>query len=137
MKNTVLPLSLFAALAASAGCQALQEPVCDSQQLAPIVQATGPRTATVNQLVSYALSVKLGNSCGAFDTLVVSTGNNKTGPITQQIGARGHYVGCSCQADTMAVTTATYQFRPSRAGTYYLQFLSRQSRFLIDTLVVQ
>ena len=137
MKNTVLPLSLFAALAASAGCRALPEPVCDSRQLAPIVQAAGPRTAAVNQLVSYTLGVKLGNSCGVFDTIVVSAGDSKTGPITQQIGARGHYVGCSCQTDTLAVTTTTYQFRPTRAGTYYLQFLTRQSRFIVDTLLVQ
>lgn len=138
MKFAGLPsLSLLAGLAAMASCRALPEPVCTSQLLVPVVRAVGPRRAALNQPVSYALDVKLGNNCGAFDSIVVSAGDNTTGPFTQQIGVRGRYTGCSCQADTTTVTPATYQFTPAKAGVYYLQFLTRQSRFITDTLVVQ
>ncbi|RZK61403.1 MAG: hypothetical protein EOO59_05150 [Hymenobacter sp.] len=142
MKNHSLPAVLLFAVAAAAGCRALPEPVCESRLLVPAVQVTGPRTAAVGQTVTYTLRVRLGNSCGAFDSIVVSKDSSRISPFSQQVGVQGKYTGCSCQADTLTVTPVTYQFRPAKAGTYYLHFLSQQfltrpSTFLNDTLTVR
>lgn len=139
MKNHALPSLLVLAVAATAGCRALPEPVCQSRLLVPVVRAVGPRQATVNQRVTYNLQVKLGNSCGVFDTIVTNQVDDLTGttPIVQQVGVRGKYTGCTCTTDTTALTAVSYQFQPTKAGTYYLRFLTRQSGFLTDTLTVR
>lgn len=137
MKTSALPLFLSAAVAATAGCRALPEPTCQSRLLVPIVARSGPRQATVGQQLTYTFDVKLGNSCGVVDTVIASQGDNAVGPFTRQVGVRALYNGCSCTTDTLALTRVSYQFRPDKAGTYYLKFLTRQSRFYTDTLLVR
>ena len=134
VKLRLLPAALL--LAVVAGCRALPEPECQSQLLVPVLRATGPRRAAVNQPVSYTLVVRLGNSCSKSDTLLVSGGDSTATTFVRRIGVQGRYVGCACAPDT-ARTSVTYRFQPRKAGTYYLQFLTQQNRFLVDTLTVQ
>lgn len=139
MKNSSLSALFLLTVAAVAGCRALPEPVCQSRLLVPAVRAVGPRRAAVNQAVTYQLGVKLGNSCGVLDTILVNSIDDPTGvavPV-RQVGVRGKYDGCSCTTDTLTITPVSFQFKPIKAGTYYLRFLSRQSTFITDTLTVQ
>lgn len=117
-------------------CTSVPEPVCQSNILVPISKIVGPRTAAINQTVTYTLTYDLGNSCGTFGNLATNTIMNADGTTTQQVGVSGKYNGCSCTAASAPAQTA-YQFQPTKAGTYYFQFLVANSQFTTDTLTVQ
>ncbi|MGI4832882.1 MAG: hypothetical protein ACRYFK_05410 [Janthinobacterium lividum] len=131
-----LLIGLLAATLMLPGCLAVDEPVCQSTILVPISTATGPRTATAGQAVTYSLGYSLGNSCGTFGNLITNTVTNADNTTTQQVGVNGNYSGCSCNAVATA-SQASYQFTPPKAGTYYVQFLTTNNAFITDTLVVQ
>ncbi|NML66441.1 hypothetical protein HHL22_14610 [Hymenobacter sp. RP-2-7] len=135
MKLSLLTGLLTATLALP-GCLAVSEPVCQSTILVPITTATGPRTATVGQAVTYNLVYSIGNDCGTFGNIVTNTINNTDGTTVQQVGVNGSYTGCSCNATTTSSQT-TYQFTPTKAGTYYVQFLTTNNAYLTDTLTVR
>ena len=133
-----MKFSLLAALLAATcllpGCLAVQEPVCQSNMLVPVSAVIGPRTAAVNQQVTYTLSYSLGNSCGAFSNLVTNSASDSA--RVRQVGINANYSGCSCTTTTTTAQTA-YQFQPTKAGTYYLQFLTTDNKFITDTLTVR
>ncbi|OUJ74869.1 hypothetical protein BXP70_08955 [Hymenobacter crusticola] len=85
----------------------------------------------MNQEAKFAVLLQADNSCGKFDSFVEASVGD-----TVQIASKISYDGCVC-AQTKPTIQADYTFRATRAGTYYLQFLTDTSRFIVDTLVVQ
>jgi hypothetical protein len=130
MKRSLI--TCLAALSAISltSCLASQEPTCSSTGYVPIVSAIGPKTATLAQPAVFVLSYTLGTDCATFaDVVAVPNGN------MMQVGVTSSVNGCACNVTT-TVSRTSYQFQPTKTGTYYLQFLTANNTFITDTVVV-
>jgi hypothetical protein len=126
-----LGISLAALTALSlTSCLSGSEPTCNSSGYVPIVKIIGPKTATLAQPAVFTLSYTLGNDCTKLTNVeAVPSGN------TTQVGLAATSTGCACNATTN-VSQTSYQFQPTKAGTYYIQFLTTNNSFITDTVVV-
>lgn len=116
------------------GCLNKDTNTCSFTQVESAITATGPRTVAVNQTATFLVSYLPQSTCGTFQNFLeqaTATANS------YNVGARVSYSSCNCPATTV-ITQATYTFKPTRTGTYYLNFIaSTTTGFITDTLVVQ
>jgi chitodextrinase len=111
-------------------CLTTHEPTCNSTGYVPIVSVIGPKTATLAQPAVFVLGYTLGTDCATFANLTTVPNGNIT-----QVGITASVNGCACNATT-TVSQTSYQFQPTKAGTYYIQFLTTNNSFITDTVVV-
>ncbi len=113
-------------------CLSKDTNVCTATQVEPVISAIGPKTASVNQTVTYTVSYAPLSTCGNFDGFTEQSG---AAANTLVVGTRVKYSSCDCPVST-AVKLTTYTVKPTQAGTYYLNFISANG-YIADTLVVQ
>ncbi|HET9505693.1 MAG TPA: hypothetical protein VFO93_19265 [Hymenobacter sp.] len=107
---------------------------CTATVLEPVTSATGPRTVAVNQKADFVISYVPQNTCGKLASIYEAAGNL---PNSYLIGPQVVYNDCNCPTNTGAAQ-ATYSFTPTKAGTYYLNFIASNSAgYVTDTLVAQ
>lgn len=123
---------LVAAGLSLTSCLSKDANVCTATQIEPVSSAVGPKTASVNQTVTYTINYAPLSTCGDFDGFVEQAGATAN---TRVVGTRVKYSSCDCPAST-AVKLTTYTLKPTQAGTYYLNFISTTG-YIADTLVVQ
>lgn len=116
------------------GCLSKDNSTCSVTQIEPILTATGPRTIAVNQTANFALSYIPLSACGAFSDFFEQSDNVSN---SVNVGVRVNYSDCNCPASS-TITQATYAFKPTKTGTYYLRFITATNiGYITDTLVVQ
>ncbi|RZK90244.1 MAG: hypothetical protein EOO62_35335 [Hymenobacter sp.] len=128
---------LFCIAAAGLGftsCLNKDANTCSATQVEPAITATGPRTVAVNQAATFTLAYMPLTTCGAFESFL----EQATGTANSyNVGVRVKYSQCTCPASA-TITQTTYTFKPTRTGTYYLNFIANTTTgFITDTLVVQ
>lgn len=107
---------------------------CSATILEPAQAVSGPKTIAVNQTASFLITYLPQTTCGKLASIYEAAGSL---PNTRIIGPQVQYSDCNCPTNTV-VAQATYTFKPTAAGTYYLSFASTNaSGFITDTLVVQ
>ena len=107
---------------------------CSATQLEPVQSVSGPKTVAVNQTATFLLTYLPQLTCSRLESVYEATG---TATNTLLVGPRVTYTDCNCPANTV-VAQATYTFKPTTAGTYYLNFIANNTNgFITDTLVVQ
>jgi chitodextrinase len=128
-RSLIVCLTALTALSLTS-CFSTKEPTCNSNGYVPIVKVIGPKTATLAQPAVFVLSYSLGNDCTTLTNVeAVPSGN------TTQVGLAAASNGCACNATT-TVSQTSYQFQPTKAGTYYIQFLTTNNAYITDTVVV-
>ena len=107
---------------------------CSATILEPAQAVSGPKTIAVNQTASFLITYLPQTTCGKLASIYEAAGSL---PNTRIIGPQVQYSDCNCPTNTV-VAQATYTFKPTAAGTYYLSFVSNNAGgFIKDTLVVQ
>jgi hypothetical protein len=107
---------------------------CSATILEPAQAVSGPKTIAVNQTASFLITYLPQTTCGKLASLYEAAGSL---PNTRIIGPQVQYSDCNCPTNTV-VAQATYTFKPTTPGTYYLSFVSTNAGgFITDTLVVQ
>ncbi|MGI4866377.1 MAG: hypothetical protein ACRYFZ_20795 [Janthinobacterium lividum] len=116
------------------GCLNKDANTCSVTQVEPALTATGPRTIAVNQTATFQVSYIPQSTCGTFDSFA----EQATGTAnTYAVGARVKYNSCDCPPST-TITQSAYTFKPTKAGTYYFNFIAGTGTgFITDTLVAQ
>ena len=109
-------------------CLSSGDSVCSTNTIVPAVAVSGPKTVTVNQPAVYTIDYELG-ACGSFINLAEQVLGN-----SHLVGVNVQYNGCNCP-NTVTQEQATYTFKPTQPGTYYLQFAANNGN-IKDTLVV-
>lgn len=130
MKRSFAVLMAVAILSLT-GC--FKDPVdgeCVSYHSAPVTKVEGPSTAGINQEIDLLVSFTCSNGCGQFGTF-----EKLTDVDTIHINVLAKYQGCVCTYD-VPVRQATYKFKASQAGTYYLKFRQAENNILTDTITV-
>ncbi len=127
-------LSIAAASLALTSCLGSSKDTCSATILEPNVAVTGPKTVAVNQKADFILAYIPQNTCGQLASIYQATGNTAN---TYIIGPQVAYNDCNCPSNTATVQTV-YSFTPTKAGTYYLNFVANTaSGYIADTLVAQ
>lgn len=107
---------------------------CSATILEPAQAVSGPKTIAVNQTANFLITYLPQTICGKLASIYETAGSL---PNSRIIGPQVQYSGCNCPTNTV-VAQATYTFKPTVAGTYYLSFPSTNAGgFITDTLVVQ
>jgi hypothetical protein len=132
MKRSVIACLTALTTLSLTSCLSTKEPTCNSNGYVPIVNVFGPKTATLSQPAVFTLSYTLGNDCTKLTNVEVVP--SASGNITQ-VNLAASSNGCACNATT-TVSQTSYQFQPTKAGTYYIQFLTTNNAFITDTVVV-
>ena len=129
-----IEFSLFILVALSlAGCISPKKSVCYKTVVAPVLSATGPKTATTYQPAIFTLSYEFKSSCGKFNS--ISDAGGPAQPTTHLVTVAVDYDDCNCP-QTIIPAQTTYTFVPTQAGTYYFKFVTA-SGYQTDTLVVK
>jgi hypothetical protein len=124
----------IAAAISLTSCLGSGKETCSATVMEPVQSVSGPKTIAVNQTASFLLTYLPQLTCGKLESVYESTGST---PNTLLVGPRVVYTDCNCPANTV-VAQATYTFKPTTPGTYYLNFVaSNATGFIRDTLVVQ
>ena len=127
-------LSIAAASLALTSCLGSAKDTCSATILEPVVSATGPKTVAVNQKANFIITYLPQTSCGQLANIYEAAGNVAN---TYLIGPQVAYNDCNCPTNSTTAQT-TYSFTPTKAGTYYLNFVANTaSGFIADTLVAQ
>ncbi len=124
----------FCLLAAGLGltsCLGSGKETCAASALEPVQTVSGPKTIAVNQTASFLLTYVPQLTCNRLESVYETQG---AAPNTLLIGPRVTYPDCTCPANTLPAQ-ATYTFKPTAAGTYYLNFIAANG-YITDTLVV-
>ena len=125
---------LAAACLGLTSCLSAGKDNCTATQLEPAQSVSGPKTVAVNQTANYLITYLPQLTCSRLETVYEATG---TAANTLLIAPRVTYNDCNCPANTLAAQ-ATYTFKPTTAGTYYLNFAANNATgFITDTVVVQ
>ena len=107
---------------------------CSATVLEPVQSVSGPKTIAVNQTASFTITYLPQVTCNRLESVYEAAGNT---PNTVLVGPRVTYTDCNCPTNTVVAQT-TYTFKPTTAGTYYLNFTAANANgFIRDTLVVQ
>lgn len=127
----------FCLLAAGFGlssCLRGGKDTCSATALEPVQAVSGPKTIAVNQTANFLITYLPQLTCNKLESVYEAQGS---APNTLLIGPRVTYTDCNCPANTV-MAQATYAFKPTTPGTYYLNFVaSNANGFIRDTLVVQ
>ena len=104
---------------------------CISYLTAPVIEAVGPTTGSVNQDIAFSVTYGVGNGCGTFFKFEESVaGNNAV------IKVIAKFEGCICTAIYSEFTNA-YIFKKTVPGTYQLQFDKGDGNFITREIVIQ
>ncbi|MES2772936.1 MAG: hypothetical protein V4722_02040 [Bacteroidota bacterium] len=103
---------------------------CILYSTAQVTKVTGPRTVSVNQEADFTLKYILRDGCGRFENLQSTSSGN-----TITISLLATYQGCMC-TDILLGGEATYKFKSSLPGVYYLNFVQPNKTLLIDSVIV-
>ncbi|QJD94945.1 hypothetical protein HH214_03140 [Mucilaginibacter robiniae] len=132
-----LPIVMLIILFFAASCQKadlkdmLITPDSVSTIKISVASVSGPTTTSVNQEVSYLVTWPHSRTYTAFRNFKTDT-LGQTSHITLYVDSN------SCQTCIVNTTTATYKFKPTAKGTYYLKFLGRDSTHtIVDTVTVK
>lgn len=112
-------------------CSLGSDNTCTATALTFANRVEGPRTARVNEDAKFTVYFQANNGCGKFDSFIEASQGD-----TVQVAPKARYEGCVC-AQVKPSIQADYTFRATRAGKYYIKFLSDTTSFIVDTLVVQ
>jgi cytochrome c oxidase assembly protein Cox11 len=127
-------LCIAAATLTLTSCLSGSKDSCSATVLEPVQAVSGPKTIAVNQKANFLVTYLPQVTCSKLETIYEAAGST---PNTYLVGPRVTYTDCNCPANTV-VAQATYSFTPTKAGTYYLNFISTNANgFIADTLVVQ
>ena len=127
-------LCIAAAALSLTSCLSEPKNSCSATVMEPVQSVSGPKTIALNQTASFVLTYLPQLTCNKLESVYESAGS---APNTLLVGPRVVYTDCNCPANTV-VAQATYTFKPTTAGTYYLNFVaSNANGFIRDTLVVQ
>ena len=96
-----------------------------------ITKVDGSKNGQINQDNNFQLYYGCFNGCGLFGFYDES----RTGD-TITIVVNTKYDGCIC-TQVASVQSNIYKFKTSKAGTYYLKFLTFNNDYIKDTLIVQ
>ncbi len=107
------------------------EEQCIIYSQAPVSNVEGPSTAEINQYVPFTVYFGCYNGCGQFGFFSEEFSEN-----TLTITVNAKYEGCICTQDAPTRQTI-YNFKTSKAGTYFLKFFQTGNSYLVDTLIVQ
>ncbi|NCD70684.1 putative periplasmic lipoprotein [Mucilaginibacter agri] len=101
-----------------------------------IVSVSGPTKTTVNKETTFDISWKAINGCDQFVNLTQDSAENLI-----YIKAFASHDSCSvCETPASTYKTASYKFKATKAGTYYLKFYKSGSdslTIITDTLLVE
>lgn len=132
-----LPVVVLLLLFIAASCKKaelkdmLNTPDSVSTVNANIVSVSGPTTTFVNQEATYLVTWPHSRTYTAFHGFKTDT-LGQTHLITLLVDSS------SCQTCKVNTASATYKFKPSGKGTYYLKFSGRDSSHtIVDTLTVK
>ena len=115
-------------------CLGSSKDSCSATVLEPTITAVGPKTIAVNQQANFIITYLPQSTCGQLTSIYEAAGSVANSYL---VGPRVTYNDCNCPANTATAQT-TYSFTPTKAGTYYLNFIaSNTSGFIVDTLVAQ
>jgi len=107
---------------------------CSATVLEPVQSVSGPKMIAVNQTASFTIAYLPQLTCNQLESIYETAG---TTPNTVLVGPRVTYTDCNCPTSSLTAQ-ATYAFKPTTAGTYYLNFVANNADgFIRDTLVVQ
>lgn len=105
--------------------------VVSSPSPSPVTKVEGPDSIPVNQEASFMISYYLINSCGRFERVEgITLGDTTT------VNVVAKYEGSVC-SDVLLNGEATYLFKSSKPGTYYLKFWKSINSYLVDSIVVR
>ena len=125
----------FCLLAAGLGltsCLSSGKDRCSATALEPVQSVSGPKTIAVNQTANFLITYVPQLTCNRLESVYEAQGSV---PNTLLIGPRVTYTDCNCPTNAVAAQ-ATYAFKPTTAGTYYLNFVAANG-YVTDTIVVQ
>jgi len=101
-----------------------------------IISVSGTTKSLINQEIAFSVSWKASNNCDQFVGFKQDTSAN-----TIAIKAFASHDSCGvCAITTVAPKPATYKFKATKAGTYYLKFYktgSIDNYPITDTLLVE
>ena len=127
-------LCIAAAALSLTSCLGSSKDTCSATILEPAVAATGPRTIAVNQKANFTITYLPQTTCGVLTSIYEAAGNANN---TYLVGPQVSYSDCNCPSNSVTAQ-ATYSFTPTKAGTYYLNFVANTATgFISDTLVAQ
>ena len=93
-----------------------------------IISSTIHSPSTGSVIADFIAKYYLYSSCGSFENLE----SNSIGyTITIRLNAK--YSGCIC-ADIVLGGDATYKFKPTQPGVYYLRFVQPNNNYFVDTV---
>lgn len=130
MKLRILP-ALAACTLGLTGCLDGGANTCSQTVTEPATNVTGPKTVAVNQDAIFTIDYPIESSCGKSNGALDQAQGN-----THYIGVQVVYDGCNCP-QIVTAKQATYTFKPTQAGTYFLKFTAANNAFITDTLVAK
>lgn len=95
-----------------------------------VTSVDAPETAEVNETIEIEVQFTVRNSCGEFSRFI-ETGT----PMNRNIVVEARYEGCAC-AQVIETITAIYEFTPTEAGEYLLNFRSGTNEFITAEITV-
>ncbi|WP_298145853.1 hypothetical protein [Flavobacterium sp.] len=118
----------FVAISFSCTDDSTDGDTCIDYQLEGVQEVVDVPTL-VEGTFAFEVSFQVDNGCGQFYAFDEQTqGNSRT------IRVSAKYEGCICTQD-MPILSRTYQFAPTLAGTYTLNFVKPDGTFITRTVV--
>ena len=103
----------------------------DHEEVAAVVAADTPETATVNEPVEIEVTFEVPNACGEFQEFT-----EEVSGTTRTIEVVAQFEGCAC-AQIVTSHSATYTFTPGTTGEHLLRFRSDSQDFIEETILVE
>lgn len=103
---------------------------CVEFDIAYVTSVSAPNTANVDDTINIEVSFRVFNGCGQFERFIETETDN-----ARAIEVEAKYEGCICTQDA-PILTANYEFTPSEANDYELNFKSSPTEFISITLSV-
>lgn len=139
MKNLtyLLLLVLFLAACKKGDVKPIAMIPCKDTLQHDIISVNGTTKTLINQEISFNISWKATNGCDQFVAFKQDTTEN-----TINIKAYAAHDSCVvCAIATTSYKPATYKFKATKAGTYYLKFyktgVAPNNQPITDTLLVE
>jgi len=131
--KSLIKIFVIALLGAATFVSCLSDDVtsesCNYSIQNPVIEVTGPETATVGQQVTFNIKFNSGNGC------YTSSEFSETGTNPKTITVNSTYIGCVCTEATQVITKE-YKFTPTASGEYQFKFLGNNNTFITKTITV-
>lgn len=129
--NRITTLSLFLLIGLLSSCLKKEPDNCIDYVEAPVVEVTGPGSATINEPVSLAISFGCFNGCGSFGRFETTESNDTT-----IVNVIAKYSGCICTQDA-PIRQTNYVFQSAAPGDHFLKFDKQDGNVILKQITVQ